>query len=140
VCMGSHLFLGLRGVTAEAVRQRAFAECSKRCCIHLHTFPTPADHALDSTRYGKPYSKWAPQLPKLRVRRQNPLVRSMPPRSNSVRDKVTQRVASSWHTRGPIEGTQHPQVLYLSPGWEVSFMPHHVDWHLAIRVSSIRIT
>jgi hypothetical protein len=27
---------------------------------------------------------------------------------------------------GPIEGTRHPQVLYLSHVWEVSFMPLRV--------------
>jgi hypothetical protein len=37
-------------------------------------------------------------LPKLRVIRQNPPVRSAPPRANRARDIATQRVASSWHT------------------------------------------
>jgi hypothetical protein len=32
-------------------------------------------------------------------------------------------VPSSWHIWSPIEGTQHPQALYLSPDREVSFMP-----------------
>jgi hypothetical protein len=45
------------------------------------------------------------------------------PRATRARDEVTQRVASSWHIRGPIEGTRHPQASYLSPDWEVSFMP-----------------
>jgi hypothetical protein len=40
-------------------------------------------------------------LPKLRVLKQNPLDGLAPPRANKVRDKVTQRVASSWHIRGP---------------------------------------
>jgi hypothetical protein len=79
-------------------------------------------------------------LLKLRVRRQNPPVESVMPRANRVREKATQRVASSWHTWRPIEGTRHPQDLYLSPGREVSFMPPHVDWHLAIRVFLIGIT
>jgi hypothetical protein len=79
-------------------------------------------------------------LPKLRVQRQTPIVRSTPPKSNSARDKVTQRVASSQHTQGPIEGTQLPQVLYLIPNREVSFMPLHVDWLLAVRVFPIQIT
>jgi hypothetical protein len=53
-------------------------------------------------------------LLKLRVLRQNPPVGSVPPKENGVRDKVTQRVASSWHTRDPIEGDRYPQALYLS--------------------------
>jgi hypothetical protein len=53
---------------------------------------------------------------------------------------VTQRVASIWHIRGPIEGNRHPQALYLSSGLEVSFMPLRVGWHLAIWVSQPGIT
>jgi hypothetical protein len=33
--------------------------------------------------------------------RQNPPVRSKPPRANRARDKATQGVASSWHFLGP---------------------------------------
>jgi hypothetical protein len=36
-------------------------------------------------------------LPKLRVPRQHLPVGSMPPRANKARDKVTQRMISSWH-------------------------------------------
>jgi hypothetical protein len=79
-------------------------------------------------------------LPKLRVLRQNLSIRSVPPRANRVRDKTTQRVASNWHTQRPSEGTRHPQALFLSPVSEVSFMPLHVDWHLAIRVVPPGIT
>jgi hypothetical protein len=43
-------------------------------------------------------------------------------------------------TRDPIEGTRHPQALYLSLDQEVSFTPLHVCWHLAVRVLSIGIT
>jgi hypothetical protein len=74
-------------------------------------------------------------LTKLRILRQNLPVGSAPPRANRARDKVTQRVANSWHTRGPYKGSWHPQAFYLTPSWEVSFMPLHVGWHLAIRVS-----
>jgi hypothetical protein len=38
---------------------------------------------------------------KLRVLRQNPLVRLAPPIANRARDKATPRVASSWHYLGP---------------------------------------
>jgi hypothetical protein len=72
-------------------------------------------------------------LQQLRVHRQNPLFRSALPRANRVRDEVTQRVASSWCIRGPIEGTEHPQALYLSPGWEVSFILLRVGWHPVVR-------
>jgi hypothetical protein len=41
---------------------------------------------------------------------------------------------------GPIEGTQHPEALYLSPDWEVSFMPLCVGWHLAVWVFPPGIT
>jgi hypothetical protein len=49
-------------------------------------------------------------------------------------------VASSWNTWGPIEGSQHPQASYLSPGQEVSFTFLCVGWYLAIQVLPIRIT
>jgi hypothetical protein len=65
-------------------------------------------------------------LLKLKVHKQNPLDRSEPPRVTIARDEVTQKMASSWHIWHPIEGIQHPQALYLSPDWEVSFMPLHV--------------
>jgi hypothetical protein len=39
----------------------------------------------------------------------------------------------------PIKGTLHPQALYLSPGYEVSFTPLCVDWHLAVWVFLIGI-
>jgi hypothetical protein len=54
-------------------------------------------------------------LLKLRVRRRNPLDGSEPSRSTRARDKVTQRVASSWCIRLTIEGTWHSQASYLSP-------------------------
>jgi hypothetical protein len=61
-------------------------------------------------------------------------------RVNKARDDATQRVASSWNTWGPIEGSQHPQASYLSPGQEVSFTFLCVGWYLAIQVLPIRIT
>jgi hypothetical protein len=54
------------------------------------------------------------------------------PRATRARDEVTWRVACSWCTRCPIEGTRYPQALYQSPDQEVSFTPLHVDWHQAI--------
>jgi hypothetical protein len=41
---------------------------------------------------------------KLRVLRKNLPVRLALPRANRVRDKVTQRVVSSWHFLGPHQG------------------------------------
>jgi hypothetical protein len=73
-------------------------------------------------------------LLKLRVLRKTPLVGTALPRVNRARDKVTQMVTSSWHTRGPSEEIRHPQDLYLSPSREVSFMPLRAGWHLAVRV------
>jgi hypothetical protein len=70
---------------------------------------------------------------------QNPPVGSTSPRANKVRNKARQRVASSWHTRDPIEGAQHPQALYLCPGREDSFTPLRVGWYLAVRVLLIGI-
>jgi hypothetical protein len=43
-------------------------------------------------------------LLELRVLRQNPPVGSAPHKANSVRDKVTQGVASSWRIQDIIEG------------------------------------
>jgi hypothetical protein len=62
-------------------------------------------------------------LLKLRVQRQNLAIGSAPLRANKERDKERQRLASSRHTRGPIDGTLHPQVLYLSLSQEDSFTP-----------------
>jgi hypothetical protein len=132
---GSHLFSGPRGVTLEAARQHAFAECSKGCCIHLYTpYTSHIIHskAWDTTTICKTVLAIAVGLLKLSVRRQNPPVRSAPLKANRVRDKTTQRVASSWYTQGPIEGSQHPQALYLSPDLEVSSTPLYVGWCLAI--------
>jgi hypothetical protein len=42
----SHLFSGRHGVKAEAVGPRAFSECSKGCCIHLHAPPRSSHIAL----------------------------------------------------------------------------------------------
>jgi hypothetical protein len=55
-------------------------------------------------------------------------------------DKAGQGVANSWHFLGPIEGTRCPQALYLSPGWEVSFKPLRVGYHLAVWVFPPGIT
>jgi hypothetical protein len=48
---------------------------------------------------------------------------SEPPRATRLSYEVTQRVASSWRIRRPIEGTRYPQASYLSPDQEVSFKP-----------------
>jgi hypothetical protein len=49
-------------------------------------------------------------LPKLRILRQHPIVGSAPPRVNSAKDKMIQRVASSWryprsHRADPISSS-----------------------------------
>jgi hypothetical protein len=62
-------------------------------------------------------------LPTLKVRRQNPPNGSEPPKANKARNEVTQGMATSWHFRSPIEGTQRPQASYLSLDREVSFTP-----------------
>jgi hypothetical protein len=53
-------------------------------------------------------------------------------RATRARDEVIQGVTVASTFWGPIEGTQCPQALYLIPDREVSFMPLHVGWHLAI--------
>jgi hypothetical protein len=62
-------------------------------------------------------------LLKVKVRRWNLLDGSEPPGVTRARDEATQRVASSWHIRCPIEGTRHSQASYPSPEQEVSFTP-----------------
>jgi hypothetical protein len=118
VCKGSRLSLGPCGVTVEATRQWLFVECSKGC-VYVYTPPLLlAYHALYNVEYDNHIQntpKIVIGLLKLRVRRQNPPFGSAPPRVNRVRDKEIQGVTSSRHTRGPIEGTRHPQTLYLSP-------------------------
>jgi hypothetical protein len=110
----------------------------------MFTCPFDSLHSVASTVWDMTtVSKMGPTiavvLPRARVLRQKPTVGSALPRANKVRDKETQRVASSWHTRDPIEGAQHPQDLYLSPDWEVSFTPHCVGLHLVVRVFPIGI-
>jgi hypothetical protein len=68
----------------------------------LHTMPSTS---RDTTTVSKMGHTIAVGLPKHRVIRQNPPVRSAPSRETRARDKATQMVASSWHTRGPFEGT-----------------------------------
>jgi hypothetical protein len=62
----------------------------------------------------------------IRVRRHNPPFGLELPRVTRVRDEATQGMASGWHIRSPAEGTWHPQASYLSPEWEVFFMPLRV--------------
>jgi hypothetical protein len=76
----------------------------------------------------------------LRVLRRNPPVGSESPRVNRARDKATHGVANSWRFPRPIKGARHSQALYLTPSWEVSFMPLCVGWHLAVRVFPPGIT
>jgi hypothetical protein len=68
---------------------------------HLHASPTPRTSCplrlnVD-TRYGNHFqNKPHMGLPKLKVLRQNPSAGTAPPRENSARDKVTQRMTNSW--------------------------------------------
>jgi hypothetical protein len=75
----------------------------------------------------QPYLKRVPRLPwglpNLRVRTKNPSIRSEPPRATRARNEATQRVANSWLTWCPIEGTRYPQASYLSPDRKVFFTP-----------------
>jgi hypothetical protein len=108
------------------VRPRALAKCSKRHCIRFHS-PFSSHIKPSTMRDTEIVSKMGHTvivgLPTLRVQRQNLLDGLEPPRATRVRDKGTQVVATSWHIRSRIKGTQHPQALYLSLDWEVSFMP-----------------
>jgi hypothetical protein len=103
----------------------------------LHDVPATSRDMVNISKMGPMI---AVGLQQLRVQRWNPPIGSEPPRANRARDEATQRVANSWHTWGIIEGTWYPQALYLSPNWEVSFMPLRVGWHLAVLVSPLGIT
>jgi hypothetical protein len=48
---------------------------------------------------------------------------SEPPKTTRVSDEARQMMASGWRIWRPIEGTWHPQALYLSLDREVSFTP-----------------
>jgi hypothetical protein len=89
------------------------------------------------------YPKQVPQLlwslAKLRVQMRNPPVGSEPPRATRARDEMTKSVASTWCIRSPIEGTWHPQALYLNLDREVFFKPLHVGLHRAVRVFPLGI-
>jgi hypothetical protein len=107
--------------------------------MYTFTRPSYSSHTTSSiVRDRSTVSKMGPTIAmgllKLRVLRKTPLVGTAPPRVNRARDKATQMVTSSWHTRGPSEEIRHPQDLYLSPSREVSFMPLRAGWHLAVRV------
>jgi hypothetical protein len=91
-----------------------------RLSDYLHDVPTTSQ---DTVNVSKTSPTIAIGMQQLRVQMQNPPVGSAQPRANRARDKVTQRVASSWHTQGPIEGTHHPEASYLSLDREASFMP-----------------
>jgi hypothetical protein len=62
-----------------------------------------------------------------------PINGSEPPRATRARDEATQRVATSWDIRSPIEGSRCSQASYLSLDWEISVTPS-VGWHLAVWV------
>jgi hypothetical protein len=70
----------------------------------------------------------------------NPSVGSKLPRATRAREEATQRVASNWRIRSPIEGSQHHQASYLSPDLEVSIMPLCVGWYGAVRIFLVGIT
>jgi hypothetical protein len=89
-------------------------------CLPISTHVMPATIAQDMTTVSKMGLTIAVGLPKLRILRQNPPPELGPPRGNRARDKVTQRVVGSGATQDFIEGTRHPQTLYLSPNQEVS--------------------
>jgi hypothetical protein len=60
---------------------------------------------------------------KARGLKAKPINESEPPRATRARDEAAQRMANILVHRCPIEGTRHPQALYLSLDQEVSFMP-----------------
>jgi hypothetical protein len=77
-------------------------------------------------------------LPKLRVLNQNPPVGSATPRANKVRDKATQRVASSWRYLGPHRGDSASST-FISESWLGGFLHALlVCWCQAIRVPHLR--
>jgi hypothetical protein len=130
VCEDVWLFSGPHGVKTVAVRPWTLVECSKRA-LYMFTCQSCSSHTTPSTsKDTATISKMGHMivvgLPMLRVRRRNLQVGSEPPRETRVRDKATQRLTSSWRIHSPIKETWHPQVSYLSPDQEVSFMPLHV--------------
>jgi hypothetical protein len=84
--------------------------------------------------------KWVPWLPwglpKLRAGRQNPSMGQSCAEQLEWGTKRHKGWPIFWRTRCPIEGTRHPQALYLSLDQEVSFTSLHVGWHRAIRIFS----
>jgi hypothetical protein len=81
---GNRLFSWPRGVTAEMARQWG-AKSS-------HIGPSTTWDMATICKIGLMI---VVGLPKLMVQRQNPLVKSTPPRANRVRDKATERVPNS---------------------------------------------
>jgi hypothetical protein len=103
-----------------------------------HTVPSAS---RDTTNVSKMGPTITVGLPKLRVPRKNPPDRSALPRANKVRDKVTQRVTSSWRFPRPHRGdptsTTRPRFVsgrhlplfgpmerYIFPYW---FSPAYAD-------------
>jgi hypothetical protein len=95
----------------------------------LHASPTPrTSFPIWQHVIRQPYPKMGPTIvmgmPKVRVWRQNPPVRSVPPRSNRARDNVTKRVGSNSHYLGPDLGDQTSSSI-ISESREQGFHHHH---------------
>jgi hypothetical protein len=126
------------------VRRWTLAECSKRM-LYTFTCPSCSSHTMlstprDTTTVYQMGHTIAVGQPMLRVQRRKLPDGSEPPRATRVRNDETQRVASSWRIQSLMKGTRHPQALYLSPDWQVSFTPLRVGWHRAIQVLPPGIT
>jgi hypothetical protein len=92
----------------------------------MFTRPSCSSHTMPSTpRDTATVSKMGYtiviDLPMLRVRRQNPSIGSELSRTHRVRDEMTRGGQYLTHLE-----PHHPQALYLSPDWEVSFTPLRV--------------
>jgi hypothetical protein len=125
VWKGDHFFLWPYGVTTEEAKQRALTRHTKSKFTHLpiSSHILPAMTTLDTTTIFEMDPMIGVGLPELRVLRRNPPLRLAPPRANRVRDKVPQRMASSWRYLEHHRGDLAFSTLYLSPVQEVSITP-----------------
>jgi hypothetical protein len=126
VCKGICLSSGIHGVTVEAMRQHAFAECSKG---HVYV-STPslllAYHALYNAGYGnriqnRPYDCRGPA--KAQGSKAKPTNQFSVAQSKQSEGQSDTKCGQQLAHRDPIKGTRHRRALYQSPNREVSFMP-----------------
>jgi hypothetical protein len=115
-------------VTTEEAKQRTLARHSKRCSKPMFTHLPDSSHVMPATTawveatISKIGLTIVMDLPKL-VQGKTCQPGQRRHRANRESEKRHKGWPAAGATRDPIEGTQHPLALYISPGQEVSITP-----------------